>query len=332
MGMKRAVLGLDVGGANLKAAHTGGAARSRPFALWKDPGGLAGALRGLIAETPAADALAVTMTGELCDCYESRRQGVLAILDAVDEAAAGQPIRVWTIDGGFADLAQARAAPLKAAAANWLALATFAGRFAPNGPALLIDVGSTTTDMVPLHDGRPVPQARTDRERLRCGELVYLGVRRTPLCAILGEAGAAELFATTLDLFLVLGWIAEEPTNHDTADGRPATKAAAEARLARMECVDLETSTEEERKKLANWILFNVMQTLQLALQQAARRLREPPRKVVVAGEGAFLGLHLLKSQRMIAPCPTVRLHETLGAEVSRAACAYAVAVLAAEE
>ena len=120
----RSVLGLDVGGANLKAAHAGGAARSRPFALWKNPGGLADALRGLIAEMPSAELLAVTMTGELCDCFESKRQGVIAILDAVEEAAAGKPIRVWRTDGQFVDLAAARNTPLKAAAANWLALAT----------------------------------------------------------------------------------------------------------------------------------------------------------------------------------------------------------------
>ena len=102
--MQRRVLGLDVGGANLKAAHTDGAALSRPFALWKDPGGLAGALRGLIAEMAAADLLAVTMTGELCDCFESKRQGVLAILDAVEEggrtdACAGvwQRGALWTL-------------------------------------------------------------------------------------------------------------------------------------------------------------------------------------------------------------------------------------------
>src|SRR5665213_2920887 len=171
--MSRSVLGLDVGGANLKAAHTNRTARSRPFALWKDPGGLADALRNLIAEMPSADVLAVTMTGELCDCSESKRQGVNVILDAVEAAAAGKPIRVWRTDGRFSDLAAARTESLTAAAANWLALATFAGRYAPTGPALLIDIGSTTTDIVPLQDGRPMPKGRTDPERLRSGELVY---------------------------------------------------------------------------------------------------------------------------------------------------------------
>jgi (4-(4-[2-(gamma-L-glutamylamino)ethyl]phenoxymethyl)furan-2-yl)methanamine synthase len=330
--MKRTVLGLDVGGANLKAAHTNGAARSRPFALWKDPGGLADTLRGLIAEMPPADLLAVTMTGELCDCFESKRQGVIAILDAVEAASPEKPIRVWRTDGRFMDLTAVRAAPLMAAAANWLALATFAGRYAPKGPALLIDIGSTTTDIVALQDGRPVPQGRTDPERMRSGELVYTGVRRTPLCAIMGAEGAAELFATTLDVYLLLGWIMEDAADHNTADGRPATKAAAHARLARMLCADLETSTVEEREKLVNRVLLKQVYSLSFAVEQVFGLLREPPRTVVVAGEGEFLALPVLKKQDAFPPCPVIRLQETLGAEISRAACAHAVAVLAAEE
>src|SRR4051794_17596391 len=117
-------LGLDVGGANLKAVHSGGAALSRPFELWRNPGGLADALRGLLAALPAFDALAVTMTGELCDCFETKRAGVHAILEAVETAAAGKPVRVWRTDGKLAGVAEARATPLKTAAANWLALAT----------------------------------------------------------------------------------------------------------------------------------------------------------------------------------------------------------------
>jgi (4-(4-[2-(gamma-L-glutamylamino)ethyl]phenoxymethyl)furan-2-yl)methanamine synthase len=330
--MSPSVLGLDVGGANLKAAHTNGAARSRPFALWKDSGGLADALRGLVAETPSADLLAVTMTGELCDCFESKRQGVNAILDAVETASAGKPVRVWRTDGRFVDLTAVRRAPLMAAAANWLALATFAGRYAPKGPALLIDIGSTTTDIVPLQDGRPVPKGRTDPERLRSGELVYSGVRRTPLCAIMGAEGAAELFATTLDVYLLLGSIAEDAADHNTADGRPATKSAAHARLARMVCADQETSTIEEREKLANRILLKQVNTLHYAVEQVSGLLREPPRTIVLAGEGEFLALPVLNNQSAFPPCPIVGLWETLGAGISRAACAYAVAVLAAEE
>src|SRR5262245_42291736 len=117
------VIGLDIGGANIKAAHSGGAARLVPFALWKQPQRLGEQLRRLIASMPRTDLLAVTMTGELCDCYESKRQGVNAILDAVEAAAPGVQIRVWRNDGLLVDVQTARATCLQVAAANWLALA-----------------------------------------------------------------------------------------------------------------------------------------------------------------------------------------------------------------
>ena len=41
-------LGVDIGGANLKAADGRGWAQSVPFALWRDPQGLAEALAALV--------------------------------------------------------------------------------------------------------------------------------------------------------------------------------------------------------------------------------------------------------------------------------------------
>src|SRR5215831_16033967 len=101
--MVASVLGLDIGGANLKAAHSNGACCLVPFPLWKDPAGLPKALETLLASLPPFDALAVTMTGELCDCFETKRQGVHAILDAVERAAGPLPVRVWRTDGRFSD-------------------------------------------------------------------------------------------------------------------------------------------------------------------------------------------------------------------------------------
>jgi probable H4MPT-linked C1 transfer pathway protein len=326
-----AVLGLDIGGANLKAAHTDGIAVSRPFALWKDPGGLATALRDLLSTLPAADRLAVTMTGELCDCYENRRQGVAAILDAVEQAADGRTVRVWRTDGRFSDPASGRGDALLTASANWLALATFAGREAPQGPALLLDIGTTTTDIIPLLDGQPTPQGRTDRERLESGELVYKGWRRTPVCALMAGAGAAEQFSAMLDVYLVLGAVPEDENDRDTADGRPATQAAAHARLARMLGADLETTTEKERLELARLVSQRLVRQIVEAVERTARRLPGPPQTVVVAGSGDFLARSVLYAQEAFPPCPVAALSYELSPEIATAACAYAVAVLLAE-
>ena len=140
------------------------------------------------------------MTGELCDCFETKRQGVLAILDAVEAVGGRQagprlahrrPLRRPC--GGAAE-------PLKAAAANWLALATFAGRFAPEGPALLIDVGSTTTDIVPLRDGRPVPHRRAPTASA-CSPASWFtpasAARRSAPSWTRGRGGAVRHDATT---------------------------------------------------------------------------------------------------------------------------------------
>ncbi len=120
------VLGLDIGGANLKAAHSDGLARLMPFALWRNPDGLPDALRNLIRPLPRFDMLAVTMTGESCDCYETKRQGVVSILDAVLSVADQTPILVWTTSGSFTSLDEAKDQFIKTASANWLALATLA--------------------------------------------------------------------------------------------------------------------------------------------------------------------------------------------------------------
>jgi probable H4MPT-linked C1 transfer pathway protein len=325
------VLGLDIGGANLKAAHTCGAASLRPYALWKNPGGLSEALGQLIRELPPYDCVAVTMTGELCDCFESKHQGVEAILAAAESISERRPVRVWSTSACFVDLHTARAEPLSVAAANWLALATFLGRLVPEGPALVLDIGSTTTDLVPLRDGKPVPCGRSDPERLHCGELVYTGVRRTPVCALLGSEGAAELFATIQDVYLVLGDLPEESDNRDTADGRPTTQAAAHARLARMLCADRETCSEEQTRKLALRIHSRQLVLLRRAAKRVSAYLGELPRSVLTAGSGEFLARKLFADRRRSA-IRWISLAETLGPGVSQAACAYAVAILAAEE
>jgi probable H4MPT-linked C1 transfer pathway protein len=327
----RSVLGLDIGGANLKAAHSLGATALHPFALWKTPGGLIDALRQLLDGTPPADLLAVTMTGELCDCYESKRHGVHAILDAVAAVAGEMPLRVWLNDGRLVDLPSARAAPLSVAAANWLALANYAGRFVAHGPALVVDIGSTTTDVIPLLDGKPIPQARRDPERLACGELVYTGIRRTPLCALLGGGAAAELFATTQDVYLLLGILPDAPENCDTADGRPATREAAHTRIARMLCADLETSTAEQRQKLAQHVLLRQVTLLSGAFQRVAARLPGPLSAVLLAGSGERLAETALKNEPTLASVPRISLTQRLGQPTSCVGCAFALAMLAAE-
>ncbi len=335
--MLRSILGLDIGGANLKAACADGAARSRPFALWQHPEQLGAELAALLRQLPPFDLLAVTMTAELCDCFDTKREGVNRVLDAVEASANGKPVLVWTTEGRFVPVGPAREEPLSVAAANWLALAAFAGRYCPAGPALLIDIGSTTTDIVPLLDGVPVPTGRNDLERLAAGELVYTGVSRTPVCAVLPEvvwrghtfAPAAELFATTRDAYLLLGDVPEAPDDVNTADGRPATRSYAHARMARMVCADAEVLALDDALAIARQVRQAQEKLLREALAVVSGRLPGLPSCAVLSGSGEFLARRVLAEA---APRTTVlSLNEQIGVEASEAACAYAVAVLASE-
>ena len=327
-------LALDVGGANLKAAHSGGPARSVPFELWKRPEELAARLADLARSLPDADGVALTMTAELCDCYPTKAAGIRAILDAARALAGGRPLVVWGIDGRFHDGAEIEARPALAAAANWLALATLAARLIPEGSGLVIDIGSTTTDLIPVRDGMVVVRGRTDTDRLRTGELVYAGVRRTPICALahvlpfrgIPTGLAAEVFATTLDVYLTLGSIAEDAGDLATADGRGATADAARDRLARMVGADREGFSAGDAVDLAEGADAALLGRLIFA----SGRVAEAPGRAVVSGSGEWLARRLA-GRVVAAGGPIVSLAEAWGPAASEAACAHALAVLAAE-
>jgi probable H4MPT-linked C1 transfer pathway protein len=321
------VLGLDVGGANVKAATADGRAWGEPFALWKHPDGLAAVLAETIARFPDAETLAVTMTGELCDCYETKREGVNRILDAVEAAADGRPIQVWSTDSRFVPVAEARTHHLKVASANWHALATYVARFVRPGNGLLIDIGSTTTDLILLANGQPVARGRTDPERLRSGELVYTGVRRTPVFALVSERTAAEFFATIHDVYLVLGMVDQDSADTDTADGRPATVPYANARLARVLGGDTETVSPADVIALAR----QAFAAQREKIVTAARRLVEGQtvKFVICSGGGEFLARAFVAD--IASSAEVISLSDRLGPRASVCAPAYACATLASE-
>jgi probable H4MPT-linked C1 transfer pathway protein len=272
---------VDIGGANTKAAWHDGTTVSRPFEIWRDPDGLVAVLR----ELGTADAVAITMTAELSDAFRTKREGVEFVLDAAEEAF-GDP-HVLTIAGELISVVEARARPWDVAAANWVATALAVADEHPD--ALLIDVGSTTADVIPIAAGRIAASGKNDLERLQAGELVYTGALRTNLAAIAPRVPvrgdwcpvASELFAISADVHLVLGHL--ESYDCPTPDGRPATVEFARERIARLVCSDVEQLDEAEIDAIAAYL--HGEQVRQIA--EAAGRQSEVP--VVAAGTGAFL-------------------------------------------
>ena len=330
-------LALDIGGANLKASNAAGYTESRPFALWKRPQDLAPALADLIDQAPPAENLAVTMTGELADCYENKQAGVAAILAACRHAAADRTVRVYLCNGELVSPEQARSEYLLASASNWHVLASYAVRHCPSVPALLVDIGSTTSDFIPLGSTGPVAEGSTDPQRLASGELVYSGVQRSPVCALVDTLPwqthrcnvAQELFATAGDVYTLLGDIPEDGADTETADGRPRTKEHCQARVARMVCADASLFSRADAAHAAEEIRSAQEEKLAENLRRVMKRQESPAQSIVLSGEGEFLARRVL--QRVGFRGEVISLGQILSPSESRCAPAYALAVLAAE-
>ena len=337
--MKGPILGWDVGGANVKAARIGAEGESapqvleRPFALWREPHRLPAVLCETADRLGGAGTMAVTMTAELADCFATKREGVAFVLDAFRTAFPDVRPWVYGVDGRFRSAEAARRRPHRVAAANWMASATLVARTFPG--ALFLDVGSTTTDVIPIVGGRVAARGRTDPARLRTGELVYTGALRTPVCAVVRSVPlrgrrcrvAAETFAIAADVHLWRGRIAEDEYTCETPDNRGRGRAEAGARLARMVCADLEMLGPGDITAIAEHVARAQVRQIASGVRQVMRRLGSAcPRVAVLAGQGAFLARAAVEE----AGLATRDMADGLGPAAARAAPAAAVAYLLA--
>ena len=338
--MKGPVLGWDVGGANLKVARLRGDGQTAevfecPFPLWREPHRLPAALAEAAEHLGGARAMAVTMTAELADCFASKREGVAFVLDAFRTAFPNVEPWVFGTDGRFRSREAARQQPHEIAAANWVASATLVTRIFPD--ALFLDVGSTTTDVIPIVASRVAALGRTDAARLRTGELIYTGALRTPVCAIVRSVPlhgrlcrvAAEHFAVAADVHLWLGRIEERDYVCETPDGRGPSRPEAGARLARMVCADLETLGARDITAIAEHVTRAQVRQIVGGARQVLRRLRlARPSVAVLAGQGAFLARAAAEELSL----ETRDMAKHIGLDAARTTPAVAVAYLLAEK
>jgi probable H4MPT-linked C1 transfer pathway protein len=325
------VIGLDIGGANIKAARPDGAAASRMFPLWKIPERLSDAVCEITAELGGASVIALTMTGELADCFRDRAEGVRRIVSEVQRALPHARIWTYTLDRTWADPATIDGQPDDGAATNWLALASWVATI-QGLPAnsLMIDCGSTTTDIVALQPNSVWTESRTDHDRLKSGELVYVGIGRTPICALcstLPYRGRSipvmnEVFATSDDVALLLGWIAEDPSDLASADGRPRDRDSARNRLARMVGLDHRQFSFDDAREAAATVADELRGRVAAAAAHVIRTTAAPE-LLICSGHGQAL------TAGVLADVPRKSLADLCGVPVDRVGPAYALAVLA---
>ncbi len=298
------ILGWDIGGAHLKLARVESgrviAARQSPCPLWLGFDRLTTAIEEALALWRPAERHAVTMTAELADLFPDRAAGVRAILDAVTRRVPAGSVCVYAHDGTFLTPEAASASPERVASANWHAAAALAARRLGDG--LLVDIGSTTTDLVPLRRGKVAAEGVDDAERLALDELVYRGVVRTPVMAIASHLALggervgvmAELFATSADVFRLTGDLPADADQQPTPDGRGKSPAESRARLARMVGRDAASAPDAVWDNLAWRIARRLLRDIAAAARAVTARAGVPPRAPVIgAGVGRFLAAAL---------------------------------------
>ena len=327
------LIGWDVGGAHLKACLMEGGqvldVAQWACPLWQGLPHLQAALDQARARWP--DALgapqAVTMTGEMTDLFADREDGVQRITDTLQTALPG-PVRVYAgpdASGAGSLWAQPHEAGTRwqqIASVNWLATAQHAA--AVVGTGLLIDIGSTTTDLIALRDGRVASRSRSDRDRLASGELSYHGVVRTPLCALARRIPLQgqwlnvmnEFFASMADVYRLTGELDPAHDLYPPADQGAKTPQATRQRLARMVGCDVRDASDADWLALAQaWReaqLGILAEDVQRVLAAAAPSSPPPfslgrSATVVAAGAGAFLVPELLR-RTLGAEAPQPRL------------------------
>ncbi len=302
------ILGIDIGGANIKIVVLDEEGRARTaireyFPLWKKGReGLECKLCEFADKLCPDDCLvAVCMTAELCDIYENKSEGVQHVVESVVGAfKKAVKIEFVTCNMELVDADKALREPLKVAAANWAASAWLVAKLCRS--CVFADIGSTTTTIIPVYEGKPLIRGYTDPEKLTYGELVYVGTLRTSVSELVQELPykgqiatvCREYFATIGDVNLLLGKIGPSEYSVDTADGRGKTIQEAAARLARTVCSSLELMNIQEVKELARYVyLMTIVKIAQALLQVrtwlASINVPVEELPLVTAGIGEFM-------------------------------------------
>ncbi|HWQ65092.1 MAG TPA: hydantoinase/oxoprolinase family protein [Methanospirillum sp.] len=273
------MIGIDVGGANLKVVDSSGV-HIHYCPLWQEA-----PIQELLTPYAGSENAAVVMSGELADCFSSKQEGIEFI---VSEVKAVFPDAIfYGMDGKF----HTSAVP-QLAAANWLAMADMLRHRYPG--AVLVDMGSTTTDIIPLNAFDSMI-GQTDLTRLQQGYLVYCGLLRTNVATLIQTAEvnglntpvSTEYFASTGDVYVALNRINEDLFSADTADRKGTDRTSCMRRLARVVCADLEEIGESGALDIAISVYKTQMSLIVRVVEKIV--LYHGAKQIIAVGIGSAL-------------------------------------------
>lgn len=184
---------------------------------------------------------AVSMSGEMCDIFIDRKNGVEKILSLFDRKKMNNFI--YSSKDNVVPISQYKSYK-NIASMNWHIIAKYLSPIKKY--AIAIDLGSTTTDFILLKDHRCINKRVDDYTGLLSSELLYTGVLRTPIFSVTKRIRLntrtypliPEYYATMGDVYRVLGIISPKDDYSDTADGRSKSEINSLKRISRIFGID----------------------------------------------------------------------------------------------
>lgn len=319
------ILGLDIGGANTKAALV--KFRSSEilesfsvieyFPFWEKtlndiPSMFKRIVENLIIlnhlKLKNINFVSITITAELSDAFQTKRKGIFTILNALEQVFEKEKMFFINNKNEFINFNQVKSDPISIAAANWVSTSLFLGKFVPN--CILIDAGSTTIDIIPILNSVPVTLGKNDIERLMNHEMIYTGGLRATIPSITHFVPykekmvriSFEKFALVSDVHRILKNITEAEYINDTADNRSKSINDCYARLARIICMDIDSFSIKELDVIAQYIYDKQIEIISHEIQEFLKDLtkrlpefRDDPSFVLTGLSTDFLIRNTLK-------------------------------------
>lgn len=315
------IMGLDIGGANtdcsiieLKNNKIVSVKNYREyFPMWKKNDRLKKVLQKFCKNEDYIDVVCVSMTAELADGYESKKEGVTDISKKVIEVFSDNEVYFVTFNGlkSYDELQKDK---LSAAAANWIGTSELIKYIGED--CIFMDIGSTTTDIIPIKNFHECASGHSDLERLSTGELIYTGMLRTNLASIVHNVMvhnkktrvSSELFTITADIHMILGNIKENDYTCTTPDNNKKDIVSCKRRLARLVCADLDSLSDEEIFKIAEYIQEKQIEQIIEGLTEVVKRTKISTVVVISIGNGnlcekaaKYLNLNVISLERYIS-------------------------------
>ena len=233
----------------------------------------------------------ITITAESCDNFNNRHTGIYSILENCNLNMYGKKLYYSNIDK-YLIYDDALKNPDSLFSTNWMLTLKYLNKI--KNVDLIVDIGSTTTDIIYKH--MSITENIDDHKRLVNNSLLYAGVIRTPLPMIVNNVNFLsnevplinEVFSTTGDIFNITNDIDFNQLDYIGADNLNYTKKNSFVRIARSLGLDYDNSMKSEIIKVSSTIKNNFIDIIYEKIKLIFKGYKAEL-KLSSIGEGSFL-------------------------------------------